>query len=70
MAMAGDLIGWQNTLGLHPYGEHFHQMRKLMHKVLNTRTAQAFWSLEEQETTRLANRLLATPEQFLDHIRQ
>jgi hypothetical protein len=70
MVMAGDLVGWGNGPGLLPYGEHFRHIRRLMHKVLSPRPAQEFWSLEEQETARFANRLLDTPEQFLAHIRQ
>jgi cytochrome P450 len=68
--MAGDLVGWGNGLILLPYGEDFRQTRKLMHKVIGPRPAQEFWPLEEQETARFASRLLETPGQFLDHVRQ
>jgi hypothetical protein len=70
MAMVGDLVGWKNALGGLRYGEDLRHMRKFINKVFNPRSAQAFWSLEEQETARFANRLRETPEHFLDHIRQ
>jgi hypothetical protein len=52
------------------YGDDFRLMRRLMHQVLGPRQVQAFWITQEQETTKFLNRLLETPEQFVDHIRQ
>lgn len=65
-------VGWDHALSLTPYGEYFRQRRRLMHQVLSQRPVQVFWPAVEQQTAKFLNRLrlLNTPEQLVDHIRQ
>lgn len=63
-------MGWDHALSLTPYGEYFRQRRRLMHQVLSQRPVQVFWPAVEQQTAKFLNRLLDTPEQLVDHIRQ
>jgi hypothetical protein len=62
--------GWDHTLAITPYNERFRQMRRLLHEVLSPRPAHMFRPIQEQENTSFLNRLLKTPEHFVDHIRQ
>jgi len=69
LAMGGDLVGWDHTLVLTPYGERFRNMRKLFHRLIGARNSDQFWGLEEKETRKFLLRMLEAPEKFRDHIR-
>ncbi|KAF8527225.1 cytochrome P450 [Gautieria morchelliformis] len=69
LAMGGELAGWDHTMAMTPYNERFRQMRRLLHEVLSSRSVQRFRPIQEQENAHFLNRLLKTPEHFVDHIR-
>ena len=63
-------IGWDHALvGTH-YGDYFRRMRGLAHQVFGPRSSREFWPVIEQETVHLLNKLLKSPENFADHIRE
>ncbi|KAK0200101.1 cytochrome P450 [Desarmillaria ectypa] len=71
MVMAGELMGWNDIIGLAPYGETFRSHRKLLHSVLGSKSAiRTFYPMEEQEAVNLMKRLLDSPEKLHSHIAQ
>ncbi|KAJ7192805.1 cytochrome P450 [Mycena pura] len=69
VAMAGELVGWKNMLGLMPYGDRFRSYRRLAHTLFGSQTImRSFQPLEEMETHRFLKRLLFTPENLQSHI--
>ncbi|SJK99774.1 related to cytochrome P450 CYP2 subfamily [Armillaria ostoyae] len=71
LVMAGDLMGWNDIIGLAPYGETFRAHRKLLHSVLGSKSAiRTFYPMEEQEAQSLMKRLLDSPERLHSHISQ
>ncbi|KAG8747883.1 hypothetical protein FRC10_010502 [Ceratobasidium sp. 414] len=68
--MAGDLVGWKLTTGLLPYGNRLKQTRKLLHEGMNTKAMEELWPMQEHEAIKFVGRLLETPEEFIQHIRQ
>ncbi len=69
--MAGELMGWNDIIGLAPYGETFRAHRKLLHSVLGSKsTIRTFYPMEEQEALTLMKRLLDSPEKLHSHISQ
>ena len=69
MAMAGDLVGWDHSLGLTPYNGRFRETRRLAKGVLGPGVVSMFEALEERECTRFLERLLDAPGELLAHIR-
>ena len=69
-AMAGDLMGWDHTMGLRPYNPRFREMRRVMKGVLAPGAVGVFEELEKRECIRFLGRVLDTPEKFVAHIRQ
>lgn len=70
MTMAGELIGWDDFMGLCKYGDRARGMRRLFHNVINPRTIQDWWPPQEQETHKFLQKLLHTPENLDAHIRR
>ncbi|KAK0470764.1 cytochrome P450 [Armillaria novae-zelandiae] len=71
MVMAGELMGWNEIIGLASYGETFRSHRKLLHSVLGSKSAiRTFYPMEEQEAVNLMKRLLDSPEKLHSHISQ
>ncbi|KAK0222302.1 cytochrome P450 [Armillaria fumosa] len=71
LVMAGELMGWNDIIGLAPYGETFRAHRKLLHSVLGSKsTIRTFYPMEEQEALTLMKRLLDSPEKLHSHISQ
>ncbi|KAJ7092872.1 cytochrome P450 [Mycena belliarum] len=69
--MGGELAGWNTTLGLIPYGDRFRNYRRLAHSLFGSRASMAnFEPLEEQETHRFLQRILAEPTELQEHIRK
>lgn len=70
LEMAGNLIGWKNTLVLIPYGDRFRRFRRLFHGVIGSRTTMSkFWAIEEVETRRFLRRVLTKPGDLAAHVR-
>lgn len=71
LEMGGELVGWKNTLVLVPYGERLKNSRRLAHQLFGSHaTMNQFLPVEERETRRFLQRLLATPNDFSAHIRK
>ncbi|KAJ7624408.1 cytochrome P450 [Roridomyces roridus] len=67
--LAGEMIGWKNTLVLMPYGDRFRNFRRLAHSLFGSRTSMAsFEPLVEIESHRFLKRVDKTPDDFQDHI--
>ena len=69
LIMLGELIGWDQSLLVTPYNARFREMRRLANGVLGPGPVAAFYPLEESVCVRFLGRVLATPEDFLAHIR-
>ena len=74
MPMAGELMGWDQTVALSQYGDRFRSFRRLMHQTLGGRGQHGklsnYHTLEERENHRLLKCLLRDPEHFAQHIRR
>ncbi|KAG8704975.1 hypothetical protein FRC08_001915 [Ceratobasidium sp. 394] len=68
--MAGDLVGWKDVTGLLPYGNRLKETRKLLHEGMSIKAMEELWPLQEHEAIQFIGRLLETPEEFIQHIRQ
>ncbi|KAG0702324.1 cytochrome P450 [Suillus ampliporus] len=70
LPMGGELCGWNNVLGLLPYGDRFRQYRKSVHRVIGSHTALDIYNpMEEVEAHRFLKRVLAKPEHLQAHVR-
>ncbi|KAF8843183.1 cytochrome P450 [Paxillus ammoniavirescens] len=68
--MGGELVGWKNTLVLLPYGDRFREYRKNFARVIGSRAAMdTFHPVEEIETHRFLQRVLAKPAELSQHVR-
>ena len=71
MVFGGEMVGWNQTLVLTPYGDRFREYRRFMHQLIGGRTqVKRFHSLSEMETHKFLKRVLGSPDQVQDHIRQ
>ncbi|KAJ1309213.1 hypothetical protein OPQ81_004882 [Rhizoctonia solani] len=68
--MAGQLVGWESSLGMLPYGERMRKTRKLLHEGMSVRAMADLYPLQEREAIKFVQRLLKTPEQLQGHIHQ
>jgi cytochrome P450 len=67
--MAGELVGWKDSLPFLPYGDRFRRQRKNFHRVIGSRTAvNVYNEIEEVETHRFLKRVLAKPDQLQEHV--
>ncbi|KAI1457470.1 putative cytochrome P450 oxidoreductase OrdA-like protein [Annulohypoxylon moriforme] len=68
---AGEMIGWENSLGLSPYNNKFRTHRKNMGRIIGTKNAAAqFDSLQEAEVGHFLLHLLNNPEGFINHAKK
>ncbi|KAF4439928.1 hypothetical protein F53441_12429 [Fusarium austroafricanum] len=71
MMMVGDLIGWDNSLAISPYGDRFRTHRKNMARIIGSKTAAAKYdTLQEAEVGHFLLHVLDQPDNFMDHIRR
>jgi hypothetical protein len=71
LQMAGELVGWKNTLVLLPYGERFRRYRRLFHSLIgNQAMVKRFYPCEELEARKLLRRILAKPDDLTAHVRK
>lgn len=69
--MAGELVGWRNTLVLIPCGERFRRFRRFFHQMIGTHSSIGrFLPLQEQEVHRFVRNVLLKPEDLASHIRR
>ncbi|CAE6514152.1 unnamed protein product [Rhizoctonia solani] len=70
LIMAGQLVGWEQSLGQLPYGEQMRKTRKLLYEGMSIRAMTDLYPLQEREAMKFVLRLLKTPEQLQEHIHQ
>lgn len=70
LPMGGELVGWKNTLVLLPYGDRLREYRKNFARVIGSRAAMStYHAIEEMETHRFLQRVLAKPSELSQHVR-
>ncbi|GKZ33657.1 hypothetical protein AbraIFM66950_003685 [Aspergillus brasiliensis] len=70
LVFAGEMIGWNGTIAMQPYGGRFRAYRKALHQVLGTKTlVSKFNSLQELEARRLLRRIVDDPDNWVQHLR-
>ncbi|KAG2037858.1 cytochrome P450 [Suillus americanus] len=70
LPMAGELVGWKESLPFLPYGDRFRRYRRNFHRAIGTRAAVDVYNvIEEVETCRFLKRVLAKPDQLQEHVR-
>jgi len=70
LPMGGELVGWKNTLVLLPYGDRLREYRKHFARVIGSRAAMGnYHAIEEIETHRFLQRVLAKPAELAQHVR-
>ncbi|KAG6877771.1 hypothetical protein C0993_004146 [Termitomyces sp. T159_Od127] len=69
MQMAGNLVGWRNTLPLMPYGDRVRLHRRLLHDTIGSKASIQQFSLVQVETHRFLRRVLANPTDLFQHTR-
>ncbi|OKL57715.1 hypothetical protein UA08_06907 [Talaromyces atroroseus] len=68
---AGQMLGWENSLGLSPYNNRFRALRKNMSKVIGSQAAAAVFNpLQEKEVGHFLLHLLNDPDNLAEHIRK
>lgn len=68
---AGEMIGWENSLGLSPYSSQFRAYRKKTAKVVGSPTAASrFNRLQEAEVGYFLLHLLDSPKGLVEHFRK
>ncbi|THH14867.1 hypothetical protein EW146_g5517 [Bondarzewia mesenterica] len=69
--MAGELVGWNNSITLAPYGDRLRKLRSLVHRAIGTRTnLVAFHGHIQAESYRSLQRLLHKPEALVETLRK
>ncbi|KAG2033215.1 cytochrome P450 [Suillus americanus] len=70
LPMAGELVGWKDSLPFLPYGDLFRRHRRNFHRVVGSRAAvDVYNGIEEVETHRFLKRVLAEPDRLQEHVR-
>ncbi|TFK56140.1 cytochrome P450 [Heliocybe sulcata] len=70
LMMAGEIVGWKDTLALTPYGDRFRSIRKMFHGAIGTKSSIArYLPVEQRETAKFLKRVLNAPHAIADHIR-
>ncbi|KAF9260579.1 cytochrome P450 [Marasmius fiardii PR-910] len=71
--MAGELVGWDRGLGYtrSAHDPHFREFRRLFHQFIGPRAcaSRELQDVQERENLRLLGKLLDSPEDFAEHIR-
>ena len=71
MLVAGEMIGWDQSLVLSQYGERFRDIRRLLHQYIGTeKLMHKFHGIEEAEARRFARRLLRDPSAWVKHTKR
>ena len=68
---AGELVGWENSLGLSPYNDRFRTYRKNFSRIIgNKQLAGRYNDLQEEEVGHFLLHVLDKPDELADHIRK
>ncbi|KAF5963181.1 oxidoreductase [Fusarium bulbicola] len=71
LVMAGEMVGWKNSLGFSPYNDRFRTHRKNMARITGSKRAVAKYDrLQEVEVAHFLLHILDDPERLLDHVRK
>ena len=71
LVVAGEMVGWSQTLVLSPYGERFRDIRRLLHQFVGTeKLMHGFHGIQEEETRRFARRLVQDPSRWIEHTKK
>ena len=70
--MCGDFVrlklDW--AIGFAPYGLDVRRQRKVLHRYFGPAASQQYQHIEAKATLELLQRLLDTPQDFVEHLRQ
>jgi len=68
---AGEMLGWENSLGLSPYNNNFRTYRKNMARIIGSKaSASEFNELQEEEVGHFLVKVRENPDALLQHIRK
>ncbi|KPM36011.1 O-methylsterigmatocystin oxidoreductase [Neonectria ditissima] len=68
---AGEMIGWENSLGLSQYNDRFRTYRKNMSRIIGSKAAAAQYDkLQEAEVGHFLLHVQNNPDDLVDHIRK
>ncbi|KAJ8129221.1 hypothetical protein O1611_g4411 [Lasiodiplodia mahajangana] len=68
---AGEMVGWEKTIGLAPYNRRFRAMRKSVSRIVGSNTTAAqFHDIQHAETAHFLLHVLSIPENLQEHIRK
>lgn len=68
---AGEMVGWENSLGLSPYNNRFRTYRKNMSRIIgNKQLAAQFNDLQETEVGHFLLHVLDSPDELAKHIQK
>lgn len=70
LVLACEMVGWDKTLSLMPYGDVWRSVRKYFHNIVGSRELGKFLPMIENESSKLLISLLCTPQDFLEHVRR
>ncbi|KAF8599313.1 cytochrome P450 [Ceratobasidium sp. AG-I] len=68
LVMANELVGWGDSLATGSYGENFKQLRKLLYEGMSPKAMETLVPLQEQEAIKFIQKLLHSPNDFLQQI--
>ncbi|KAL7282185.1 hypothetical protein ACG7TL_003654 [Trametes sanguinea] len=69
--VGGELVGWNRTLALLPYGNKFREYRRLIFQLIGSRkNMERFMPLVENKTRDLITEIYQQPNELLKHIRK
>lgn len=70
LVLACEMVGWDKTLALMPYGDVWRSVRKYFHNIVGSRELGKFLPMIENESFKLLRNLLRDPQNFLEHARR
>ncbi|KAF7800073.1 hypothetical protein EIP86_011316 [Pleurotus ostreatoroseus] len=71
LKFGGEMVGWNRTLALLPYGSRFREFRRLMHQAVGGRTQiKRFDEFREKQTHKFLKIILQNPEGFYLQLRK
>ncbi len=63
-------MGWDYNLAMNPYGDHWRRQRRAFHQHFHSNKVQIYEGSQVRGTRGLLRRLLETPDNFWEHVRQ
>ncbi|KAJ7774715.1 cytochrome P450 [Mycena metata] len=68
--MAGRLMRREKSIFCLSYNDRLKTYRKLMHQSFSSTASQMFWDVEQEEALILVDRILASPQDLVEHLRR